>query len=727
MSRGVLTPSLCFAVAVALIALALPSQALAEESSSQPAASTPAAAESEPPPVTTQSGNLWSFLSQEREAAEVFSSATKTQLKLTETPAIVSVITAAMMQDRGYRSVGEALRALAGITLNEDLIVPDVSMRGINSGLRGGSSILKVMINGHPTQYRSDNTNFLGPEQIPITAVDRIEIIRGPASALYGANAFLGVVNILTKKAAKSFEAAYRLSGQLQNDRRPGGGGALHLGGVMGPVSLSVDLAGAYLDRSGLQVRQTYPNQTVGLDRDSLNRHDTSMPGSLYGQLELDAGKVGTLQFDGGLQHFTTIAAYSDWALAIETNRLALLNGFGRLRWNKAFTPTWSASSFFSVHGGSPLPYERLRTRDPTIFFRRDLANVEFAGGVEVVYRFRKRDQLSLGVDIGSIDQQRLRYLQVLVIEREGRPAGSFTSTHERLRFRLTNMGAQAQLLVFPLSWLSGVAALRFDYNTGYGWGLSPRAVAVITPTQWLRLKLLYGRSFKAPSGVQLRATPALSEFDIIGNGALKPQTADTWEVATEFEPTGWLKLSANAFYMRVDDQIIWVKEAFNYAAINTDTAYSAGGEAEARILSSRVDAFVNGSFAWARTSTNLQTALGRDSRFEGTPLWSVNAGAQVRVPEIHLQGYVESRFVGERQATNYNIVRNSNQAYTLPPYFIIDVSVSTLGLKLGPLDTQILFRVQNLLDWRYDTPGFAGFDIPNLGRSFELVWTQRL
>jgi len=70
----------------------------------------------------------------------------------------------------------------------------------VTAGLRAGTRIVKVMINSVPVNFRPDLTAFIGPEYIPMEAVERIEIAKGPLSALYGADAFLATVNVITKK-----------------------------------------------------------------------------------------------------------------------------------------------------------------------------------------------------------------------------------------------------------------------------------------------------------------------------------------------------------------------------------------------------------------------------------------------------------------------------------------------------------------------------------------------
>src|SRR5690606_24262604 len=128
------------------------------------------------------------------------STATKGAENLDDAPAVITVVTREDIERRGYRSVGEVLANTVGFFSIDDHILPNVGVRGVTGGLGAESSIIKVMIDGRSVAYRTTSGNWLGVELIPLTSVQQIEIIRGPASALYGADAFLGVVNIITVK-----------------------------------------------------------------------------------------------------------------------------------------------------------------------------------------------------------------------------------------------------------------------------------------------------------------------------------------------------------------------------------------------------------------------------------------------------------------------------------------------------------------------------------------------
>src|SRR5205814_5813951 len=124
----------------------------------------------------------------------------KTETRVAEAPIVVEVITRQQIREWGYRTLAEVLQHMVGFYVEDDHILPNVAIRGISGGLFAESGLLKVMIDGHAIAFRSTSGNWLGPELVPLSAVDRIEIVRGPASALHGADAFLGVINIITRR-----------------------------------------------------------------------------------------------------------------------------------------------------------------------------------------------------------------------------------------------------------------------------------------------------------------------------------------------------------------------------------------------------------------------------------------------------------------------------------------------------------------------------------------------
>ncbi len=124
--------------------------------------------------------------------------ASKTEKKISEAPAIVSTITENEIKNMGAVNLQDILRTVAGFDAVWDYTDLHVGVRSIFAAA-GSSNKVKFMINGHSLGivYNGDPYYYLS--NIPINMIKKVEIIRGPGSALYGANAFAGVVNIITK------------------------------------------------------------------------------------------------------------------------------------------------------------------------------------------------------------------------------------------------------------------------------------------------------------------------------------------------------------------------------------------------------------------------------------------------------------------------------------------------------------------------------------------------
>jgi iron complex outermembrane receptor protein len=124
--------------------------------------------------------------------------ATGTKKSIDKAPAIASVITADEMAQQGVRNLSQALALVPGLNVSHSgqLMTPKFNFRGITSTF---SPQTLLMVNGTPLTSMVRGDNHVGWGEYPIHSIAKIEIIRGPGSALYGADAFAGVINIITK------------------------------------------------------------------------------------------------------------------------------------------------------------------------------------------------------------------------------------------------------------------------------------------------------------------------------------------------------------------------------------------------------------------------------------------------------------------------------------------------------------------------------------------------
>src|SRR5215471_13900878 len=190
------------------------------------------------------------------------STATKTSEDLDEAPAVVTVVTREDIHRYGYRNVGEVLSHCLGFFAVDDHIQPNVGVRGIMGGLGAESGGIKVMIDGRSVAYRSTSGNWLGAELIPLESVKQIEIIRGPASALYGADAFLGVVNIITVGPDEARPLTARLFAGASGSN-PSGQLDVVGTGRAGRWDFMIGSSTEYGSRSGLKMPSISPSPNI--------------------------------------------------------------------------------------------------------------------------------------------------------------------------------------------------------------------------------------------------------------------------------------------------------------------------------------------------------------------------------------------------------------------------------------------------------------------------------
>ena len=132
-------------------------------------------------------------------AIAVTSIATGTSKPIYQSAAVTSVITAEQIKSMGATELHEVLETVPGVhaSLQENTYDYSYSMRGIRN--TQNSQVL-MLLNGTRITTPFQGTLMTGTE-LPIEAIQQVEVIRGPGSALYGADAFAGVINIITKKA----------------------------------------------------------------------------------------------------------------------------------------------------------------------------------------------------------------------------------------------------------------------------------------------------------------------------------------------------------------------------------------------------------------------------------------------------------------------------------------------------------------------------------------------
>lgn len=184
---------------------------------------------------------------------DVVVTATGFEQKITDAPASISVVTQEELARRPYTTLIDAVRDLEGVDVGETSDKTGqktISMRGM------GSDYTLVLIDGKRQNNHGDiYPNSFGGNQFnhvpPLDAIERIEVIRGPASTLYGADALGGVINIITKKDAKEWTGSITVGRTFQSDSAFGEDTTtdFSLRGPIKPGVLSMSVRGSRYER----------------------------------------------------------------------------------------------------------------------------------------------------------------------------------------------------------------------------------------------------------------------------------------------------------------------------------------------------------------------------------------------------------------------------------------------------------------------------------------------
>ncbi len=664
--------------------------------------------------------------------------ASKTLMKQSEAPSIVTVITRPMIQALGSRSVAEALRDVPGFYMIDDYVSANIAVRGVNAGPNSWSRIIKVMVDGHPVTDYSTGGTFLGPELIPIEVVESIEVIRGAGSALYGANAFLGVINIVTRKPkeAGSFVEIGAEGGSTHGN--PGGSGHA-LGSVtIGDKPQSYILVSARHDRtnrSGLQVPDGSPSQADYVGQSS--RGDVSQPTSLFAKGVFDLGHLGNLSTQYQLQRLDAMAEFSDLSILTHDNHIlrsnSILGADHSLSYLGDALVLHTSGTYTDTQD---LPGQTLDAGDTQYTYRRERQNQTYQAGTELSYRYKRHSAL-LGADYLHTSDTGDTVYQVVRESPTIQNGGNqilFSPGHQ---LTFGNAGVFAQVIVRPLAILGVTGGVRLDHNERFGSSFTPRLAIVLQPTPTIYLKGLYGTSFVPPTPIQLYAVPLRFDGGVLGNDQLRNQRAQTTELQVGYKAKDTLDVALNGFYTLINDRIEFEAVGNQMRARNLTTSRSYGLELSSSFNRQPLFARLAASYQDTKADAPSPTPLwwGRlyspsgpgGERSLGFPSLMANATIGLSLPQYHFQTALSARAVGARKTSAANSYV-AGRTYLLDPYYLVDLNVSTVEARLiGTRLTTCSLHVTNLLGRRYAEPGYLGADIPSAGMGVFLNITQEL
>lgn len=481
---------------------------------------------------------------------DVVVSAAGVEQSVMDAPASITVVSRDELESKQYRDLAEALSGIEGL----DVLGSTGKAGGLDIRIRGMSSDYTLILwDGRRQNLAGDSTpNGFGDTQNsimpPLSAIERIEVIRGPMSTLYGADAMGGVINIITRKVASSWGANVRAETTIPESGRWGDSRKMDIYAT-GPI---VD------DVAGLAVRGSiYQREASDLitapgvapsgrnpapgesDQYSFGARLTLTPNeqndiwfdadAAKTRYNNDDSRLGTLDKPGQAQGYLDELLFNRQQVAIGHNARFKV---GSLESSLMHTTNETE--------GRTIPNSARPVGNPQIGQDRELKTTNIVADTKYIVSLGERNRLTVG---GQYWDAELKD-GLLEQRKHGQTMWSVFAEDE---LRL-------------LDTLTATLGARYDKHDAFGSHISPRAYLVWNAHQELTVKGGVSQGFKTPSINQLidgeNGVSGQGTRITIGNPNLKPEVSTTTELGVLYDNMRGLSGSATAFHNKIDDKI---------------------------------------------------------------------------------------------------------------------------------------------------------------------------
>ncbi|MBI4689342.1 MAG: TonB-dependent receptor [Nitrospirae bacterium] len=523
--------------------------------------------------------------------------------KIREAPSTIDVITSEDIKNWGVFTLDEALRLIPGMDIRRLGVFHTISMRGIGGGLADRSDRVLLLVDGRRINSAWDGS-FRG--DIPLTNVERVEVIRGPGSSLYGPNAFAGVINIITK------------SGDDVDGINPSigtGGDETYLGEVLAGKRWNL------LD--GIITSRYYETDGQKL----LNENEEFRESDIFGKIKYKGITLsaGHDKMDRGVPgRIGRSSLTDDWEY--EDNFVDLSYGH---QWEKVGVNLKGylneTESLYNLSGQST-----------------DVDSKVSGVDAQGTWKINKRNLLTAGIDL---------------YEDKGSQTGQGTQS-------ATNTGFYIEHEMKPLEPMILTLGGRYDIHSVYEDVFTPRLSAVYLLGEMTTLRASYGEAFRAPSFQDLYVDMWLtSTIHNVGNKDLKPEKVKTYELGINHSFTEVITGSLNLFYTKAEDLV--VTQTTRAGGIKTNAPANIG---EAEIKGFELG-LKSKPFKFLSLFGNYSYQDGEDADGNNllyAPKNKFNLGINIH-PVEYAYLNLTARYVGNRDGYDYNTRQNVTlESYTV-------------------------------------------------------------
>jgi len=513
---------------------------------------------------------------------------------LAEAPATISIIDSSQIENRAYKDITDVLKDVAGVTVKGGGSRQDITILGMPA------QYTALLVDGRKQTGRESQPNGSGGfEQDwlpPLEAIERIEIVRGPMSTLYGSDAIGGVINVITKKNYQQWHANIRLETTLQTRDESGttAQGQLYLAGPIIKDVLSVAFNGLYQQRDEDEIERGYGEKNLANYRGVIHYTASDSDQISIDFSQQDQKRTATQGLSLPSRSNTSETNNNRQAIALSHN-----------------------GNYEVVVGNTYIQREQIDNVGREITIENLIFNSQWAVPLD-------EHLLTLGVSYQRADLEDL---------------STNTTEVTRISNRQWSMFGENQWSITDN--FSLTLGLRVDDNNQFSKHLSPRIYGVWNINENWLLKSGISTGYKAP-GLRDTSENWVRESrggDIYGNVDLTPETSMNNEIGLYYLGENKLTTSLTVFHNSFDDKITLAACPSERCAvedarynINIDEAETYGAE-----LSASMGISESLSIKSSYTYTHSEQSSGEN---EGLPLtqiplhlaainanWSMSAG----------------------------------------------------------------------------------------------------
>jgi iron complex outermembrane receptor protein len=436
--------------------------------------------------------------------------ASKSTEKVTDAPASVTIVTREDILRFGYRTLADIVRATRSFDVTYDRNYSYTGSRGFNRIGDYGSHIL-LLVDGHRMNDPLYDTTAVGTEGLlDVDLIERVEFIRGPASALYGSNAVAAVINVVTRSGASvnGVEASSSAGSFGTYSERLTIGKRLPCGVEYLFSGTNYASAGpARLYYKEFDTPET--NHGLALNEDG-DRFWSTLGKISYGDFVLQAAYV---------TRDKSVPTGSFGSVFDAPNSTVDSRGYVELRYAHESANGWSLSgrAFYDVED-----YHELATYAEAtgLVLNDDSGRARWWGAEANASRtFFNCFRFTLGSELrDSTDLRQRTYDE------------SPYFSYEDLSNKQTIFGAYADGRWEITKSLSLTGGARWDDNYRFGSRVNPHGALIWKPLEGTTVKLLFGEAYPAPNVYQLE----YDAFGVVPNPNLKPESIRTYEAVLE-------------------------------------------------------------------------------------------------------------------------------------------------------------------------------------------------